>query len=857
MSQASAFGTGAFPKTIPLTVPVGGTGQTSFPAHTVLLGEGTAAIGNAGPGAANSILMGQGAGADPVFGTLIAGSNITLTPGANSITISSSGGGGAGNIIFTSDAASTATTNAGAINLFGDLASGSSVLGNGSQTITVANLSATTAQKGVVNLASNLLTINGVDASAAVTPASLAAKLGTQVLNGIAFGSGTSGTISWTNQGAANTVLLGNGGVPSFGAVPNAALTNSTVTLSSGNNITVTGGAPLALGGTASFNVTGTTNHAVLLGNATGSMNSSALGTNGQVLLGSTGADPSFGTLTSGDGSITFTTGAGTLALSVTGGSTVGKTITGDTGGALPPTAGNWNILGTAAQGLSFAGAGSTLTGTVSNATTAQKGVVALASNAEAIAGTDTAKALTADDLKAKLGAQTVNGIAFGAGTAAAIGWTNSANNGVLITSGAGVPSFLANGTTGQVLIATTGSTPSWGTQPASAGTITGDSGGALSQTASNWNILGQQAGTVPVMDTIGSVSTLKIEDRTWISQLIVDSSSTVGLRGTYTTIASALTDAVAGQNIVIRPGTYTENITGKDGVTLWTPEGSSVTIKGKTSLSSGTFNLTNITVETNGDSACSCSGGTIVLRNCYINATNSTGLATTGTGAFACFRCGGNTATTGIKFFDFAGSGSNIFTYCRIENSGASTTNSTLSNGSLISKFNGFDFPITTSGSNADWISNYTSIGNNQNVTAFTHNSTASNSSMRQDNFFSGSASNISIGAGATLRIYGSTFQSQNTNVITGSGTLFYSGLSFGETSSGINVTTQNVEGMGPRIQLDGGAQLMSGSGSPSGAVTAPKGTLYLRTDGSSSSTRAYINTNSGTSWTAITTAS
>lgn len=44
-------------------------------------------------------------------------------------------------------------------------------------------------------------------------------------------------------------------------------------------------------------------------------------------------------------------------------------------------------------------------------------------------------------------------------------------------------------------------------------------------------------------------------------------------------------------------------------------------------------------------------------------------------------------------------------------------------------------------------------------------------------------------------------------------------------------------------------------GSGAP--ARRAAKGSLYLRTDGSSSSTRAYINTDSGTTWVNITTAS
>lgn len=43
-------------------------------------------------------------------------------------------------------------------------------------------------------------------------------------------------------------------------------------------------------------------------------------------------------------------------------------------------------------------------------------------------------------------------------------------------------------------------------------------------------------------------------------------------------------------------------------------------------------------------------------------------------------------------------------------------------------------------------------------------------------------------------------------------------------------------------------------GSGAPT--VSAAKGSLYLRSDGSSTSTRAYINTDGGTTWTSITTA-
>lgn len=43
-------------------------------------------------------------------------------------------------------------------------------------------------------------------------------------------------------------------------------------------------------------------------------------------------------------------------------------------------------------------------------------------------------------------------------------------------------------------------------------------------------------------------------------------------------------------------------------------------------------------------------------------------------------------------------------------------------------------------------------------------------------------------------------------------------------------------------------------GSGAPT--VSAAKGSLYLRSDGSSTSTRAYINTDGSTTWTALTTA-
>jgi hypothetical protein len=49
-------------------------------------------------------------------------------------------------------------------------------------------------------------------------------------------------------------------------------------------------------------------------------------------------------------------------------------------------------------------------------------------------------------------------------------------------------------------------------------------------------------------------------------------------------------------------------------------------------------------------------------------------------------------------------------------------------------------------------------------------------------------------------------------------------------------------------------GIGIFAGAGAPT--FSAPKGSFYLNTTGSSSSTRMYINTDGATTWTAVTTA-
>jgi len=105
--------------------------------------------------------------------------------------------------------------------------------------------------------------------------------------------------------------------------------------VSGGNNITITGTPTV----NPIVNVSGTTNHAVQVGNALGALTSIPVGLTGQVLTGVTGADPVF---------------AAAPASGI-------STLTGNTGGPVSPTLGNVDIL-TANSTLEFAGTASTLT---------------------------------------------------------------------------------------------------------------------------------------------------------------------------------------------------------------------------------------------------------------------------------------------------------------------------------------------------------------------------------------------------------------------------------------------------------------------------------------------------------------
>ena len=73
------------------------------------------------------------------------------------------------------------------------------------------------------------------------------------------------------------------------------------------------------------------TDHGLLVGSGTGAVTVLTVGTNGQLLTGSTGADPVFYTITSTSSTVSYSTGAGTLDIEVDGGGLVWAEETGTT----------------------------------------------------------------------------------------------------------------------------------------------------------------------------------------------------------------------------------------------------------------------------------------------------------------------------------------------------------------------------------------------------------------------------------------------------------------------------------------------------------------------------------------------
>lgn len=109
---------------------------------------------------------------------------------------------------------------------------------------------------------------------------------------------------------------------------------------------------------------------------------------------------------------------------------------------------------------------------------------------------------------------------------------------------------------------------------------------------------------------------------------------------------------------------------------------------------------------------------------------------------------------------------------------------------------------------------------------------------------------STIKISSGASLS------WANNTNAVSGTGDLTLSRQAAGVLclNSGTATPAGGSASMALAFGSTTGFGIYIGSGAPT--VSAAKGSLYLRSDGSSTSTRLYVNTDGATTWTNVTTA-
>jgi len=400
-----------------------------------------------------------------------------------------------------------------------------------------------------------------------------------------------------SQAGIINIAGGGGGGSPIFtltgnsgGPVPPTA--NNIFTVGSGSITTV--GSPGT--STLTTQLTGLTNHAVLVGAGTATITKLAVGTNGQLLIGSTGADPAFSTLTSNLAAVTFTTGPASLQINMPIAQAIPVTDITKLGFA---SFNNTEFTVDVNGFVSLVGGGAavdsitvdTFTAPGSNPVTPNGSGIITITGAQVATGTIGANVIRTDSLAA-------NSFTIEIQRTTAVAGADSTKNGVSHFDS----SSFAVAATGFVTLSTTGAGK----------TITGNSGGALSPTANNWNILGAStaAGTSPVT-TSGAVSTLTVNvqtsqalasaDATKIGLSNFDSSSfavaatgfvTLSTTGAGKTITGdsggALSPIANNWNIVGLSGSKTSGATNT--LTIKSPPFSQVGGAGTSSLNSGEF---------------------------------------------------------------------------------------------------------------------------------------------------------------------------------------------------------------------------------------------------------------------------
>lgn len=300
------------------SVTVGGTGRTILTTYGVLLGEGSNQIRVTAAGLNGQVLI-AAAGADPKFATITStGNTLTFTFGPNSLNIDTTAAfaytyvnpwptinGGTGQTVLTLR---------GVLLGEGSLAVGVTAAGTDGQlfigsTNSDPQFASLTSSGASIAVSSGASSLN-IDVAGAVNINFGGTDRTILTTYGVLIGEGSS-NIHVTAAGTNGQLLIAGVGVdPAFSTLSSSrgtfAFTAGLNSLNLDLNILLSVGA----GGTGRSVLT---TYGVLVGEGSKSVNVTAAGTNGQLLLAAAGADPKFSTVTSTGGTITFTKGAGSL----------------------------------------------------------------------------------------------------------------------------------------------------------------------------------------------------------------------------------------------------------------------------------------------------------------------------------------------------------------------------------------------------------------------------------------------------------------------------------------------------------------------------------------------------------------
>lgn len=300
-----------------------------------------------------------------------------------------------------------------------------------------------------------------------------------------------------------------------------------------------------------------------------------------------------------------------------------------------------------------------------------------------------------------------------------------------------------------------------------------------------------------------------------------------------YATLSAAYAAAVTAtgpQTVYMQDGTYnigSQALAANVNIASFqsSAESPNVILNGKlTAAFAGSVALSGVCLQTNSDFCLSLTASTptVELNGCFINALNNTAV-NHAVGNIYFRGCKGDIAIPGIAFFTSASINGINFIDGFYYNTGGSTTASVASavSGGVACYNCYIGFPITLSNGSA------LSALSVQFTAAIIINSTTSNNLIFNSLMSGGAASSVSIGAGATAKLFVCTVDSINVNAITGLGTLIYGGLSFSNTSILINPTLTKVP------QPFGADQGGTGLTSPStaGNVLTSTGTAWTST--------------------------